>query len=613
MSDAKYFQRGKIQELRAELVSDKKDSKFQKKKIAMKKIVANMTMGNDMSALYPDVVASMNCPLLEVKKMVYLYLMNYSRSRPEMVDMAISGFIKDVSDSNPLIRGMAIRTMGYIQVDKMVDCLCGPLRHSINDRDPYVAKTSAMAVAKLFLYDRNLTENEGFLEQLRALLNHDNSTVVANAVAALSEISQRSSSFELNFDVPLANKLLTAINECSEWGQAYILEGIMYVVPQEPGDAELLAERVVPRLQHSNSAVVLTAVRVIIYLMNYIAKDDVVDQLYKKLGPPLVTLLHNGPEVQYVALRNMVLIMQRRPDFLKNEMKVFFCKYNDPIYVKLVKLDIMFRLSNDSNIDQVLPELKEYSTEVDVDFVRKSVRCIGRCAIKIEISANKCIAALVDLIQTKVNYVVQEAVIVIKDIFRKYPNRYESIISTLCDNLDSLDEPEAKASMIWIIGQYSDRIENSDELLTHFLGSFKDEPAEVQLALLTATVKLFIMRPTAGQELIQKVLKWATEDVDNPDLRDRGFIYWRLLSTDPVAAKAIVLSEKPGISTETENMEAAIVDELHLHISTLASIYHKPPQLFTAGFRVLKRPGRPEHLRQRLHEQPVRQRHWPLC
>jgi len=48
-----------------------------------------------------------------------------------------------------------------------------------------------------------------------------------------------------------------------------------------------------------------------------------------------------------------------RPDVLKNEMKVFFVKYNDPIYVKLEKLDIMIRLTNHSNIAQVLAELKE--------------------------------------------------------------------------------------------------------------------------------------------------------------------------------------------------------------------------------------------------------------
>jgi vesicle coat complex subunit len=72
-----------------------------------------------------------------------------------------------------------------------------------------------------------------------------------------------------------------------------------------------------------------------------------------------VTLLHNGPEVQYIALRNTVLILQRKPDFLKNEIKVFFCKYNDPIYVKLAKLEIISRLASEDNIDQVLPELRE--------------------------------------------------------------------------------------------------------------------------------------------------------------------------------------------------------------------------------------------------------------
>ena len=55
-----------------------------------------------------------------------------------------------------------------------------------------------------------------------------------------------------------------------------------------------------------------------------------------------------------------------------------------------------------------------YSTEVDVDFVRKAVRAIGRCAIKVESAAERCVGTLVELIQTKVTYVVQEAVIVIK-------------------------------------------------------------------------------------------------------------------------------------------------------------------------------------------------------
>lgn len=129
-----------------------------------------------------------------------------------------------------------------------------------------------------------------------------------------------------------------------------------------------------------------------------------------------------------------------------------------------------------------------------------------------------------------------------QDIFRKYPNRYESIIGTLSQNLDSLDDPEARASMIWIIGEYAERISNAPDLLNGFLSGFLDEPIQVQLQLLTATVKLFLKRPKTAttKSMITKILQLATKESDNPDLRERGYFYWRLL-TDPNVAKVILL------------------------------------------------------------------------
>lgn len=53
------------------------------------------------------------------------------------------------------------------------------------------------------------------------------------------------------------------------------------------------------------------------------------------------------------------------------------------------------------------------------------------------------------------------------------------MIATLCENLDSLDEPEARAAMIWIVGEYAERIDNADELLESFLEGFHDESTQV--------------------------------------------------------------------------------------------------------------------------------------
>ncbi|KAL0331284.1 UNVERIFIED_CONTAM: Beta-adaptin-like protein C [Sesamum angustifolium] len=587
--DSKYFsttKKGEIPELKEELNSQYKD----KRKDAVKKVIAAMTVGKDVSSLFTDVVNCMQTENLELKKLVYLYLINYAKSQPDLAILAVNTFVKDSQDPNPLIRALAVRTMGCIRVDKITEYLCDPLQHCLKDDDPYVRKTAAICVAKLYDINAELVEDRGFLDALKDLISDNNPMVVANAVAALAEIQESTSRAIFEITSHTLTKLLTALNECTEWGQVFILDALSKYKAADAREAENIVERVTPRLQHANCAVVLSAVKMILLQMELITSTDIVRNLCKKMAPPLVTLLSAEPEIQYVALRNINLIVQKRPTILAHEIKVFFCKYNDPIYVKMEKLEIMIKLASDRNIDQVLLEFKEYATEVDVDFVRRAVRAIGRCAIKLERAAERCISVLLELIKIKVNYVVQEAIIVIKDIFRRYPNTYESIIATLCESLDTLDEPEAKASMIWIIGEYAERIDNADELLESFLETFPEEPSQVQLQLLTATVKLFLKKPTEGpQQMIQVVLNNATVETDNPDLRDRAYIYWRLLSTDPEAAKDVVLAEKPVISDDSNQLDPSLLDELLANIATLSSVYHKPPDVFITRVKTLQR------------------------
>lgn len=549
---------------------------------AVKKVIASMTVGKDVSMLFTDVLNCVQTGNIELKKLVYLYLINYAKSQPELTLLAVNTFVKDANDANPLIRALAVRTMGCIRVDRITEYLCEPLSRALRDEDPYVRKTAAVCVAKLYDIAPQLVEDRGFITTVHDLLSDSNPSVVANAVASLSEIAETSGKDVMNITTSVLQKLLAALNECTEWGQVFILDSLAKYQPNDSREAEGIMERVTPRLQHANSAVVMSAVKVILSYMDCLgpASETTKRTLMRKLTPPLVTLLNSTPEIQYCALRNMNIIVQKFPSILQNEIKCFFCKYNDAIYVKLEKLEILIQLVSESNIDAVLLELKEYATEVDVDFVRKSVNAIGRCAIKLARAAERCIGVLLELIQTKVNYVVQESIIVIKDIFRRYPNKYESIIATLCENLDTLDEPEAKASMVWIIGEYAERIDNADELLDTFLETFEEEDPAVQLQLLTATVKCFLKNPEDTQEMVQRALDMATEESDNPDLRDRGFVYWRLLSTDPEAARAVVLSEKPVIEDDTFKLDPQMLDILVSQIATLSSIYHKPPEAF---------------------------------
>eukprot|EP00887_Chlorella_sp_A99_P005532 scaffold1.g5532.t1 len=657
MADHRFFsttKKGEIHEFKQDLNSLDRG----KKKDAVKKVIAAMTVGKDVSSLFPDVVNCMQTDDMELKKLVYLYLINYAKTQPDLAIMAVNTFVKarrargermcacvvvarwrggDSQDPNPLIRALAVRTMGCIRVDKITEYLCDPLQRCLKDEDPYVRKTAAVCVAKLFDISPELVEDRGFLDALRDMIGDANPMVVANAVAALSEMQASSPRPVFRIDPTSLFKLLRALNECTEWGQArgggggpgaagargaagpgaaapapgsrrpgrpgrasslhparpsaahlahppseppsvspphppqvFILDSLAHYTPADAKDAESIVERVSPRLQHANSAVVLSAVKVILANMQAISDEPALGALAKRLAPPLVTLLGSEPEIQYVALRNISLIVQRYPAILAHEVKVFFCKYNDPIYVKMEKLEIMIRLANERNIDQVLLEFKEYATEVDVDFVRRAVRAIGRCAVSIEKAAERCINVLLELIQTKVNYVVQEAIIVIKDIFRWGAGARGRGPAGRGGAGSSMGVGAASAGQ-WAAGR---------ALLEQFLESFPEETPGVQLQLVTATVKLFLKRPTEKpQQLIQL-------ETDNPDLRDRAYIYWRLLSTDPEAAKEVVLAEKPVISDVQELLDPSLLDGLLRELGTLASVYHKPPSAFVSAARL---------------------------
>lgn len=426
--------------------------------------------------------------------------------------------------------------MGCIRVDKMTDYIEEPLRKTLKDESPYVRKTAVLCVAKLFDMNPAMCIENGFVEALQELVGDPNPMVVANSVTALVEINEADPSTKAFIITPTTlKKMLLALNECTEWGRIKILSSLADYKAADVKESEHICERVSPQFQHVNPSVVLSAVKVVFLHMKYVG-PELAKSYLKKMAPPLVTLVSSQPEVQYVALRNIDLLLQKQPDILSKEMRVFFCKYNDPPYLKLEKLEIMVRIANERNVDQLLAELKEYAMEVDMDFVRRAVKAIGQVAIKIEGASEKCVNTLLDLIATKVNYVVQEAIVVIKDIFRKYPG-YEGIIPTLCQSIDELDEPNARGSLIWIVGEYAEKIANAGDILSGFVDGFAEEFTQTQLQILTAVVKLFLKKPDQSQALVQKVLQAATAENDNPDIRDRAYVYWRLLSSDPQIAK----------------------------------------------------------------------------
>lgn len=671
---SKFFRKGVDNNEIAEVLEDLNSLDTKKQRNAVKRIIANMTLGKDVKGVFTDVLKCVQTDDLELKKLIYLYLINYSAKNPEATILAVNTFDNDTRDKdNPLVRALAIRTMACIRVEQITEYISEPLRRCLHDLDPFVRKTAALAVAKLFDIDPDLCVDQGFLDDLRELLVDGNQMVVSNAVAAFSDIVARSGNKDLFIITQdIANSLLNALNECNEWGQSFILDALVTYVPNELGaadEAELCIERICPRLQHANSGVALSAIRAIIHFLDFFNNNDnkknppqfdqldpKVQQYLRKIVPPLITLLSGESEIQYVALRCVPILLARYPGLLSKHPKVFFPRYSDAIYVKMEKLDILVEIADSSNVDAILLELRENAKEIDVAFSRKCVKCIGKIAVAFSNEppstsdsettvGDKCVGVLLRLITPdfkeggSINpHILTECTITLCNIFRAYPNTYEHTIEKICDAMENtntdgtdsnggsgttlLDDPECLCSLVWMVGEYADRIDNPLDTL-HYItrtdsviedeldengvetgntkiicnsGAFLEESPEVQLCIINSLVKMYLHANATGspdlartQSMLQNILELATEGeattgvdknaineaartgnnvVINPDVRDRAYYYWRLLSTNISSPPAnavqngapfdlcryVVLQPKPKISAQSGSM-----------------------------------------------------------
>jgi AP-3 complex subunit beta len=109
-----------------------------------------ISKGKDVSDYFAPVVKLVASTSLEVRKLVYIYLIRYAEQEPDLALLSVNTFQKDLSDSNPVIRAMALRVMSSIRVKVIAPIVLLAIRKCVADLSPYVRKSAAFAMIKLY-------------------------------------------------------------------------------------------------------------------------------------------------------------------------------------------------------------------------------------------------------------------------------------------------------------------------------------------------------------------------------------------------------------------------------------------------------------------------------
>ncbi|XP_031371541.1 AP3-complex subunit beta-A isoform X1 [Punica granatum] len=222
------------------------ESKFDSEKCeALKRLLALIAQGIDVSNFFPQVVKNVASQSLEVKKLVYLYLLHYAEKRPNEALLSINCFQKDLGDTNPLVRACALRTMAGIRLHVIAPLVLVAVGKCARDPSVYVRKCAASALPKL--YDLRIEDNNSSIEEVVGILLNDNSPgVVGAAAAAFASVCPD------NFSLigKSYRRLCEILPDVEEWGQIVLIGILLRYVIAKHG---LAKESVMSFLHHTET------------------------------------------------------------------------------------------------------------------------------------------------------------------------------------------------------------------------------------------------------------------------------------------------------------------------------------------------------------------------
>ncbi|KAM3447309.1 hypothetical protein MY3296_008836 [Beauveria thailandica] len=561
----------------------------------LRRVVAMMYRNQKTLPFFSSVVKNVASPNIEIKKLVYIYLIHHAEQEPDLALLSINTIQKSLSDTNPQVRALALKTMSGIRVPVISQIVSLAIKKGVVDMSPVVRKAAALAIPKCYRLDPSQAPQ--LTDYLSTLIGDKQYFVAGAAVAAFLEMCPDR--------IDLIHKhyrgLVRKIVDMDEWSQLAMLRlmssyarkcfprpraGASKSKSTEPASADdfynesraeeadasvhvdpdlrMLLNAIRPLLQSRNSGVVVAVTRCYV---------EIGTAEYVKLAVgPLIALMRGAQDIQQLALYNIVSVCLMRPkDFVKYSSH-FLVRATDsaPVWeLKLEVLTLIFPHSPPHIKSLILKELEHFSQGTNKGLVQEAVRAIGRCAQSDATASPRCLKLLLSQITSLDGILAAESLTVIRHLIQQNPDSHVGTVVRLAKNLDSATDPQARATIIWLVGEFSglDGKDNiAPDVLRILLKDFvhESEVAKRQIVLLGAKVYLHHINRRTETEKAEAAEDDPPQPLDTHpierlwdylmvlvrydvsyDLRDRARMYRSLLSV-PQLATLMLLAPKPA-------------------------------------------------------------------
>ncbi|KAI5970561.1 RAD2 [Candida margitis] len=472
----------------------------------MKCVIALIAKGEDGLPYFADVVKNVTNENAKVKQMVFIYLTKYADVEADTALLSINSIQKTLNEKSPSNRANAIRSLAGIKISSIVPILALSLKRTSSDPSPQVRAATAIAIGKV--YEISGKSKRQMLDILGNLLADSDAVVVSAAIKSHFKVQLKIRSEAKKWEHIHGNfrRLCSLLLKFDEFAQVYAIDMLtlycrkFITKPLEnefDPDLELLVRSVEPLAQSISDIVVISVARCI-YLLAPSCLGTL-DVILTRISSSA-----NDTQTRVYSLQTIECICQQSKHLFTKKFRSFYILPDDAPDIAILKLGILSLISDDANFKYIFEELKFYALSSRRKIVAKeSIRAMAKCS-QISSTWNEeilqwCLANIgvmtgetLNEILTVIRFVIQQKC---DATGAEEKSEIMKVLNKLAYYLNKVDlnlENDAKASIIWTVGEYTVLAENAigPDLLRVALKSFARQAENVRYQLLVLACKI---------------------------------------------------------------------------------------------------------------------------
>lgn len=497
----------------------------------MKCIIAMMSRGEDAVEFFADVVKNITSQDSKVRNLVLIYITRYAEVEPDTALLSVNSIQKSLGDKNPTTRANAIKSLLGVRILMISPILLLCIKRTVNDNSPLVRASTAIAIGKVYEIDK--TNGKQLLEYITKLLADSDVQVVSASIKIYAKIMGNNGDLTIKKWSPIHGnfrRFCRIVPEMDEWAQATVVELLTdycrlflpkpkVVVDQNndpvdydsiitnpdhqdidvlfDDDYKLFIDSLEPLLYCDSQFVIISIIRALVVLVPAKTYESY------NIAPILCRMISdNNVQIRYFAVEAISTICLIHKSIFTSHYRQLFIYPQDSEVMAKAKLDILSNLVTESNIKPILEEFKYNALNNINSISSESIKAMGRCSL-ISTSWNENILKWgLKNIKNTTGEVLNELLSVIRCLIQLKRNnddnheQIKKIVYTLSLTLMNNDielESEARASIIWIIGDFTKECDNqiTPDILRTLLKTFAVELEPVRYQILMLAAKLY--------------------------------------------------------------------------------------------------------------------------